>query len=108
MRLRRGVSSGSGGALEAWDRGLLLGAEGAETDSCRWPLFDCNLPGEKGVFLFCGECAARCGLRLRAAQGLPYCREHMAMTYRKPQLLRRTPMAAQCGRRKLIELAAAV
>jgi hypothetical protein len=59
--------------------------EELEIDSCRWPLFDCNLPGEKGTFLFCGECAAR--------SGLPYCREHMAMAYRKSQVAMRCAQA---------------
>jgi hypothetical protein len=73
------------------------------TDSCRWPLFDCNLPGEKGVFLFCGECAAR--------SGLPYCREHMVMAYKLHRAMR-PPVARlqahESARQVLIAIAAAV
>lgn len=72
--------------------------------SCRWPVADYGLPGEKGAFLFCGEAVTR--------DGGPYREEHMALAYQRPRARMGTPAMAietrEAGRQKLIELAAAM
>ena len=68
---------------------------------CRWVVADCGLPGEKSAFLFCGEGVAR--------KGCPYCREHMALSYKRKSAAGRPAMGTEkheAGRRRLIELAA--
>jgi hypothetical protein len=78
----------------------MLAFEELGGNSCRWPVADCGLPGEKAAFLFCGEAVTR--------DGCPYCADHMMAAYKRSPAARR-PAAAietvEAGRRKLIELA---
>jgi hypothetical protein len=70
---------------------------------CRWVVADCGSPGEKSAFLFCGEGVAR--------KGCPYCREHMALSYKRKSAAGRPAMGTEkheAGRRRLIELAAGI
>ena len=73
----------------------MLVIEELHDGACRWPVAEFD----RGEFLFCGEPTAR--------DGRPYCRELMALAYRKSRTPRRAATVGQCDRQKLIELSAA-
>jgi hypothetical protein len=83
--------------------------EQLKTGDCRWPIADCNLPGERGAFLICGE-PIESGRFIAPGLPCPYCPTHAGMAYEPSRPAKRTIAkleAAEERRQELILIAAA-